>query len=386
MSSSDKTFSTTVSMFRELRLDPQHWANREAIRFFRRRVYDQTEQTISYYPKTLDALTFSCPRGHIFTPDWLAKRPPILPFYDERDGVPGWLRMQTAETPCLICKQSVSVPLPTRTFVSEVSFFGDEAIREIPSIGANKFLISYSVVNQPRKPEDHKAFAERYFTLKQRVLANTAEPLHFQELWNEQARANTSYANVTDDDKRRLVQDLAVLLRQFADKIVIYNATSVFHKPTPYKRKEEEFHKAQVYSPLLLRVVEEMTGQGLAPRFFMERTGTDGWAINLFSGGRLTLMWPFISHGLPVGSPEFVVPTTSIYLELADFVTFIVGRYVWTRGQRCEGFSKKVDLDPKILGKVAYQGYGSDGTCFAEYSEGYPWDRFFRGTAWEGAG
>src|SRR3954454_16708912 len=70
---------------------------------------------------------------------------------------------------------------------------------------------------------------------------------------------------------------------------------------------------------------------------------------------------------------------------LGRLTTNIRWRYVWARGQRCEGFTKKVDLDPIILGKVGYQGYESDGTCIAEYSEGYPWQTFFRGTSWEGA-
>lgn len=382
-------FPTTVEMFHKLRLDPKHWVNREAIRFFRRHIYEATAQRIAYYPQWLDDLEFTCQNGHQFRPAWLHKRTPLLPFFRAADGKQGLLRCYVAHSPCSQCGISSDIPLPIAKFVSEVSLFGDEAIRDIPGAdGKTKLLVSYSMVNRPMQADDHEQLAAEYRALKRDLLGNDRAieaPLHFKVLWNESGRARGIYQGVTDQQKRAFASDLGALLKRFKHSVRIYNATGIFQKPKVYGKPQESEHKAHVYTPLLLRAIEEMTKQGLAPRFFMERTGNDGWAKNLFDGGRLTLMWAYITNGLPVGTPEFVLPTTSIYLELADFVTFVVGRHVWARGQRAEGLSKPIDVDPAILGEVAYQGYEESGTCISDYGGAYPWDKFFKGTRWEGA-
>jgi hypothetical protein len=207
--------------------------------------------------------------------------------------------------------------------------------------------------------------------------------MHFQELWNERSRSDSAYRGIGDNQKRDFANGLASLMREHEGKIVVYCATSVTLKPARFGRVDLERHKAQVFAPLVMIAIDEMTRQGLAPRFYIERTQTDGWARRLFSDGRLTLMWAFISHGLPVGSPRFVPPDQSPYLEVADFVAYVVGRYVWARGQLCEGFKKPVDLDPKILGRVRYFGFDSNGNCLSDVAYAYPWNKFFRGTHWE---
>jgi hypothetical protein len=199
-----------------------------------------------------------------------------------------------------------------------------------------------------------------------------------RRLWNKESRKRGVYKTVSDTDKFRFCEGLGNLIKDFHESIFIYNCTSIV-VGDPRNIKVINFNKANAFYPLILRIIEECTDAGLAVRFFLETTEKDGWAQNLFLGGQLTLMWPFVSHSLPVGAPEFVSRNSSEYLQIADFVSFIVARYIARRA-----VGESIDLDPGILGSVRYQGFKSDGTCIARDVEGYPWDTFFAGTSWSG--
>lgn len=156
----------------------------------------------------------------------------------------------------------------------------------------------------------------------------------------------------------------------------------VYHKPTKYKKEQVRELKSRVYYPLLGRIITEHTDSGMSPHFHFERTGDDGWAKNLFNGGRLTLMWPFISRVLPIPNPTFNVPTDSIYLEIADFISFVIARYLYVIGKRAEGEYLDFECLPSWLGEVRYLGYNEVGTCMFETESDYPLEKFFKGTDW----
>ena len=66
-------------------------------------------------------------------------------------------------------------------------------------------------------------------------------------------------------------------------------------------------------------------------------------------------------------------------LEIADFISFVIARYLLQVGR---GDESKIDFDPRILGLIAYTGFRSDGGALREYKRGYPLLEFFAGTSW----
>ena len=68
------TFETFNDMVRDLHLDRGNWVNAEATHFLKKSVYDHTPQNVVYCPSWLSELRFTCTNGHLFSPDWLAKR------------------------------------------------------------------------------------------------------------------------------------------------------------------------------------------------------------------------------------------------------------------------------------------------------------------------
>lgn len=370
-------YNTATEMFYKMGLDSKHWINKEQLPYLKQNVYTNTQQRFMYCPEHLLHKEFICKNDHRFTPSWLEKRHPIMPFYDQRGGL---IRPYKTFIQCPVCNDRFTIDLPTSDHKGSIEFYGDEAIRDNIGTEAPKALFTYSVINKPKNAADNSEFLSRFHALKQMLHTDkrTAKtPLHMKELWNEKARSKGIYKNVTDNIKYDFVKSLADLINEFSGKMVIFNCAGVYFKPTKYNQKDEQTFKSLVYTPLLLRVIEDITKQGLSPHFFFERTTKDGWAKNLFKGGRLTLMWPFVCHGIPVGSPQFVHPNHSEYLEIADFVSFSVARYIKRRAE-----NKNIDIDLSLLGKVYYQGYTEDSICFCSDKDEYPWDTFFSGTNW----
>jgi hypothetical protein len=106
-----------------------------------------------------------------------------------------------------------------------------------------------------------------------------------------------------------------------------------------------------------------------------------GWVFQLLHR-RMTLLWPWITNGLPVMSPQFVEPKFSIYLEIADIVSFVIARYLYCLGKRAGGESSNPEIDPSELGLVRYIITDGKGDWNHENTVGFPSVAMFKGTHW----
>lgn len=376
-----KKFDTVVGMFKELDLDPTDWVNKEQKDFyFNQKKRERTPQNVRYYPKELDKINLTCLNNHTFTPKWLEKRFPSMPFR-RRDGQ--LFQPITAEVECPVCREYTTIDLPYNSnYLGDAHLYGDEAMRDINE----KIIMSYSVVAQPRKPDVHLKFKSEFLTLKKELVVQLPPDkwvLHFTDLMNGGQRKKIKYlADLTKEDVLKFSEKLGKLISKYPEQLVKWNCTGVYHKPIKYKKEQVRDLKSRVYYPLIGRIITEHADSGMSPHFHFERTDSDGWAKNLFNGGRLTLMWPFISRVLPVPNPTFDLPTDSIYLEIADFISFVIARYLYVIGKRAEGESLDFECLPSWLGEIRYLGYNKEGTCLFETEKEYPLDKFFKGTDW----
>jgi hypothetical protein len=374
-------YSTVVSMFKELDLDPNDWINKEQKDYyFNQKKRDRTPQNVMYYPADLNKISLKCINNHTFKPNWLEKRFPSMPFRLRSGEL---FQPITANVSCPECSEYTEINLPTNpNYTGDVKLYGDEAIRDFN----NKIIMSYSVISQPRDENIHKEFSTAFLELK-KTLAPKLSPkswtLHYMDLMNAGLRSKQPHLkHLTKDQVLDYSKKLGELISKYPDQITKWNCTGVYIKPTQYKKKQEQELKSRVYYPLIGRIITETTDSSISPHFYFEQTGSDGWAKNLFNGGRLTLMWPFISHVLPVPNPKFVHPTDSIYLEVADFISFVIARYLFVVGKKAEGENIDFECLPSWLGEVRYLGYSNTGTCLFETEIDYPLKKFFQGTPW----
>lgn len=370
-------FETFNHLRGDSRLDLNEWVNAEHASFLKQGGIERTPQNVGYCPEWLLRQSFVCPNGHTFVPDWLAKRPPLMPFMSEGK----LFRPGTGQVACPSCATRFEVGLPSVPRRGDVLLYGDEAMRDIVTLGCdNRYCVTYTLISRPRLASDDQELLATYRALKKvRIGADTV--VHCKTLFHDD---RSQVGRLPSEQVSAFLGEVADLLASWADRIVILNCAGVVVGPQTFRKKEQAACKARVFGPLVQFAIEEMTKQGLCPHFYFERTDDDGWAKHLFAGGRLTLMWPFITNTLPVKSPEFVLPTASEYLEFADIVSFAVADNIARRANEREGSGAlaRPRIDLARFGTVHYQGFMENGDAISKSSIGYPWQDFYRGTAW----
>ena len=124
--------------------------------------------------------------------------------------------------------------------------------------------------------------------------------------------------------------------------------------------------------------IDEWTTKNAQPNIFFDsekNTNANetihGWARDTFKGSQYSLLYGFLSKGIEIPEPKFVVPASFPGLEIADLVSFIIGRYYLRMWQ-----GKEIEIDPIKLGLVTYLGFNPKGDLLWKRQEGYPWHLF----------
>lgn len=356
-----------------------HWINKEMKPYLKKKIYDRTPQNVVYYPGWFDNFDIPCKScKKQIKIDYLEKCPPYIPVVTKDGGI--W-QVGAFDIECNHCKNTQSFEFEMAPFNMEASAHCDDAFREMD----DKQLVSFSIMLS--KPTlDLIKFKKRFDEIKRNLNKNirpSAWCIHTTDIWSAKKRSN--FKHLSEIDRKevvRMCKDFERLFSDFEDDIDIYNASGVFYKPKIYDKKVYTAFKERVYYALIMRVYAEWTKAGISPRLFVEATGNDGWAKNLFQGGRLTKMWPILTHGMPIRSPEFVPKNHDFRLDIADFVSFVIARYLYLVEKNSENIEIEFDVDTKWLGKVKYSGFKSDGVCLHTTDRAYPLKKFFSGTSW----
>ncbi len=336
-------------------------------------------QNVVYYPDWFDDVEVACEKcDKSIDLNFLEKRPPCLPCY-----VDGSVYQPVSfDIVCNHCQNSQQYRFEMIEYKCDIPVFGDDAFREYQ----DKIIVSFSLISTT--PDIEIESLRNDFSQIKRKLNGNLPPdswcLHMTDLWSGQQRKKRKHlSHVTRDQIDTLCQDIRNLLSKYGNGIEIYNASSVYYRPSKFNKSKFKQFKELTYYALLMRLFYEGTKMGSSPRLYFETADDDGWAKNLFRGGRLTMMWPIITHGVPIRSPEFVGKNFDFRMELADFISFVIARYLFTVAKRANGDNMEFDVDPSWLGKVRYLGFRENGNCILKTSDSYPLNLFFQGTSWE---
>jgi hypothetical protein len=374
-------FDKFKEIYDSLNLSDSDWVNQEAKKFFiKTKRYKNVTPQLMYVPDFLNKQYFVCSNGHRFKPNWLDKTHPLPPLR-LRDG--RLCKPIGVDTNCTVCGEPTSIKFPNGVLDMDGHVYGDEAIKDDLE---GHVLISYSFISQPRRKDVHEFIEKEFLNLKSALVPHVAPTdwvVHFTELNNARKRkASSNFSHLTQKDILTFAKKIGRLISRFPKQLNKWNCTSVFVKPEVWKKTQVREYKSLVFYPLVLKVVDTMTCSNIAPIIHFEKTGDDGWATNRIIEGKCTLMWPFLTSGLPVSNPLFENPSTSIYFELADFISFVIARYLYVVGKRAVG--EKVDFDYRTewLGNILYMGSKKSGDIIMEDANKFPLRRFFDGTSW----
>ncbi|ERH67993.1 hypothetical protein B4R90_15295 [Acinetobacter baumannii] len=353
-------------LIRDLNLDPKDWINEVNLFFTSHKFYESTNVDISIYPKYFNENNFgvtecqNCLKK--YKPNWLAKRPPTSMF---RDRAGNFLRQESIHEICDNCGHTLQIKLPMNSLDRVVGIYGDEAFRELKK----SKLYVYSCVSFLGDDSQKQNLLMQFNEIK-RNLVPSIEPkewvFHVKDLFTTESRRKNiifqhiEHSSVVVNQVNKIIE----IIKEFVQKDLLKVHVALARiSPKKLSPQIEKKIKKEVFSSLTFTNIVEYTSKGLSPEFIFERTQDDGWAKNLFTQSRLTLMWSFITHGLPIKQPKFVLPNHDFLLEIADIICFCVARYIFVQDKRYNYKDKnyKVEIDIKNLGPIQYIYNHRDG-------------------------
>ncbi len=376
---SKEVYEDINDLIRDLNIDPKDWINEVNLFFTSRKFYEKTNVDISIYPKYFNENNLgvtecqNCSKKH--KPNWLAKRPPTSMFID-REGK--FLRQESTNEICDNCGHIVQIKLPMNGLDRVVGIYGDEAFRELKK----SKLYVYSCVSFLGNDDEKQLFLTQFNEIKKNLVP-IMEPnewvFHVKDLFTTESRRKSNifqhieHSSVVINEINKVVEIIQTFVKK--DLLKVHVALARI-SPKNLPPKTEKIIKKEVFSSLTFTNIVEYTSKGLSPEFMFERTQDDGWAKNLFTQSRLTLMWSFITHGLPIKQPQFVLPNHDFLMEIADIICFCIARYIFVQDKRYNYKDKscKVEIDIKNLGPIQYIYNHRDGIDI-EVTEGIPRSR-----------
>lgn len=287
-------------------------------------------------------------------------------------GTRGTWAPMTWDVKCPRCGESIEVSLPHAKHSSTMNFYGDDASREYN--GRRVFI--YSLVGTDRRAQP--TFEDDLARIKERFLPGTdphAWKLHMTELWDGKKRAkNPVFAGAGYAEVRKLVEGVFELFRS-TDGLHTFAIAYVPGRIHGHTFQNDREAKRDSFMMLVNHMIFEMCAKGIKPilNFDAEkptsaRETVHAWAREAFDDDQHKILYAFLSQGILVPEPVFLKPGSHSLLELADFVSFWLGRCY-----HCAWKGVQPEYDLSLLGKATYLGVDLAGFLRYISSDGYPW-------------
>jgi len=337
-------------------------------------------RALTHLPEDLLDVRHTCPNcSTSFAPPWLERMSsPMVPIKPDNYEGPGrWVRL-TLSIRCPSCGGQSEFGVPYVKMKTRCIFHGDEAERQLSE---DRILFSYSTVGADPKliPEINQAVwaLKREFSPK---LEPKSWRIHTKDLLNGRWRRKQDRFKEWDESiTRSFFERLEKLLCSMTDVFVFNIVNSASIKPGIEFATVRENTKEEAFRWLLLFMIDNLTRQGCQPHFLFDddrksdgRRGERNWASDLLVDSQKCLLYNYLSRGIEIVPPHFVPPGSEPCLELADFVSYVVARYHYTRWLKLQ-----LDYDPARLGAITYLGFGASGDLRFHRTKSYPWELFY---------
>ena len=344
--------------------------------------FERLSVSLRHLPEDFSNFTITCSQCKtVIRPDWFKKHElsmiSVKPKFEKKGidylGPKRWILQQIMEK-CSNCNSDILIKLPVNKMRTKGNLFGDDADRNYQN---NKvFIYSLVGVDHNLLPE----FDNKINNVKLKLFPSISPynwKIHMKDMWaGSSRRKDPIYKNLEFCDIKNFIDELLILIRE--SNLFIYNiATTIKHNNT-VDRKSQKQRRNEIYILLILNAIDEWTSKNAQPNIFFDSEKKSlanetihGWAKDIFKGNQYSLLYRFLSKGIEIPEPKFIVPASAPGLEIADFISFTIARYYLRMWQ-----GKEIEINPKDLGLVTYLGYDSNGDLLWRRQEGYPWDQF----------
>lgn len=321
------TFKNFAELMHLHKFTADSWINDEMRLYTRKSYYDSLKVIPYFIPKDLSVYSFRCDCGYCPDYDFLMKKTPPSTCIEMN---PGFIKQTHYKTFCPQCEAQISIPTPQFTKLIPIDFYADEAER----VFEDSHFYIYTIVCFNGSVEERKVFESYYFALK-KVMSkggNSADwVFHMKELTTGESLSSPQSPVVNDRKKvneliRQIIELIGLFMRTGKIKAFV-SVAATSSKQNSVKGLKNIKDKVQIQN--LVQCIHSATSIEICPFFYYERSGTDGALKNFIAGARCTLAWPFVTHGIPIRTPQFVLPEFHYMLEIADILSYVIGRALY---------------------------------------------------------
>jgi hypothetical protein len=231
------------------------------------------------------------------------------------------------------------------------------------------------------KEKDHELLKSKIDEIKQKHAPHIHPDswrIHMTELKSPEGRKKNP-SQLSEDGYRALISDIADFFCIPGMYLYPVAAVAMVHRKSgDAGRAQEEFCKRDLYNHLILMMTELAGSSEVQPHFIFDadkpvsgEEAIQGWARDEFLGLHKSLVFSFISRGIPVPEPKFVQPGSETGLELADVIAYTTATYLNRATNKQKQF-----LDPASFGPMTYIVADPKGNFQTKYQQGFPWQIF----------
>jgi hypothetical protein len=278
-----------------------------------------------------------------------------------------WVCIRTT-VKCERCKADISLELPTVNQTAQVHLFADEAARVVDE--RNVWVFCAVGCDKRSLPE----IEDNVRACKAKLIPNRLPSewkMHMKDVWSGDARArHPIFSTLSSADVRNYVSEIAALFRRLSDELFTFACAVT--RPTS---DESDEPMRVAFSVLFSELMHGFTKRGAAPLLHVDaqrpssiQSQVVGWVQAILNEQRHTLAYPFLTHGIKISKPTFIVPGSAPCAELADFAAYWIARYHERRWR-----TLPIELDPSELGKIFYVIERAKGEVIVTRQPTFPW-------------
>lgn len=283
------------------------------------------------------------------------------------------------------CGTSSLLDVPVRKIDSTWDLYGDEAERkfeprELPGITnrAHFFCISLAGLHV----KGRAWFDKKVNRLKSKARPDRAPEswnIHLTEIWNTPP-GESGYSFQGKADKVRFGLDLANIMSKARPHLFTLNVSGCRVQGDDESWADTvKLNKQHIFATTLLTSLDQFRHRNLNIRWNFDhavapdkRTGSEGWAEEVFLGLQYAPLFTWLSAGAPVVAPKFHTPGSHGLLEIADALSFFVAREF----HQCV-MGRKTEVPSSYTGLGYYRAFNADGGINSSWSRGLPIEKFY---------
>ena len=236
---------------------------------------------------------------------------------------------------CVQCETHTDLAVPKIETESTWTLYGDEAGRIVKHKDQELSFFCLSIVGLHNTKHDiARTRLNKLKKISRPDIESDEWTHHFTKIWSESGERRI-YDLKNVGEKIKYGQRLSRMINSLKPELFSYNFSSAIILPADKTQKKIALksQKEDIFKQAILGTLRVLRENKKSVRWVFDNiqdttdgTKTEGWANECFLGLQYTRLFTYLCAGSAVHAPEFVTPGSHFLLEIADYISFCMGR------------------------------------------------------------